>query len=167
MVVTEIGSRVYRIEHSGNLQTAFGRGDDSMPVKEGRGLYLVRLELPTGVNPELGERRFNFNVKTTKDGITFQKGIGGGRRGWVGEAIPFENFITSAQMPLGRTARYMNNPTITATVRELFGNLPYDCNVNVLSDFEGYRQGFGTYYDELRTHLPLIVEALNELSGKK
>lgn len=166
MVVRETGSRVFQIEHSGNLETAFDNDGRTMPVSEGRGLYLVRLELPTGNNPELINRAFGVNIRTNKDHITYSKGLGGGKRGFVGEPIPFEMFITSAVVPIERAARPINLPAITEIVNKLFGDMPYDCNVNVCTEFEGYRAGLGPKYDELRTHLPLIVEALNELSGK-
>jgi len=171
MTVRETGSRVFHIKHEGRITQAWGREENPMQVSEGRGLYLVRLEIPTGVNPELRDKRFGVCVRTNKDHITFGKGLGGGKRGWVGEPIPFNKYINSATIPSSRVTRSIDdvrtNSTINGAIREIFGDVPYDCNVNVCTEFEGYRAGFGPRYDEIRTHLPLIVEAIGELSGKK
>ena len=173
MAVQDISSRLFNIKGEGKLETAystdFGTSDEtdksSSLVKSGRCLYLVRLELSSEGHPEIKDDKFSLSIRTTKNGIEYQKGLGGGRRGWVGEEISFENLIEKAHFPNERT----NEPApfdIRSALDDILKGYHYNCNFKVYSEFDGYKDGFLAKFDKLKTYMPIIIRAVKEVQTK-
>jgi len=163
MTVQELNSRLFYVRGEDNLELALGEGKAPLRVEKGRCLYLARFELSlAGQNPELPGEQFELLVRTTKENISYQKGLGGGHRGWVGKEIPFEELVKSAQFPNTRT-----KDTAVLSVREaleeIFAGYDYNCNFRIFSEFEGSRQGLGNQFDKIGTYLPMIVKASKEI----
>lgn len=162
MTIQEITSRVLLIRGTGTLHVAYGDDGTSAEVQNGRCLYLVRLELATEGHPEINADKFALHVRTTKDGITYSKGLGGSRRGWQGKEIPFEQFTGSAQFPHERTDKSVDT-LVGNELADILRGFHYNCNFNIYSEFEGYRDGFGPRFDVRRTYLPIIGSAIREV----
>ena len=164
MAVQEINSRVFYIKGEATLEIALRDNGTSIAVENARCLYMVRLELAPEGHPELRGREFDVSVVTTHDGITYQKGLGGGRRGWVGDPIPFEKLVESARFPNER-AKQQANPFLREALDLLFEGYHYNGNAAIYSEFEGYRHGLGDSFDEGMTYAPILTQAGREIVG--
>lgn len=165
MAIQEIKSRLYYIRVDSRLEVAYGNSETPFPVEKGRCLCLVRLELALEGHPEINDDRFNLDLRTTKDGIYFSKGLGGGKRGWLGEEIPFERFIEKAQFPNNRTDTAVDK-TVRDALADILRGYNYNCNFRVFSEFEGFRDGLGHIFDQRKTYMPIIVQAVKEVQPK-
>ncbi|MBI2665795.1 hypothetical protein HYX12_04195 [Candidatus Woesearchaeota archaeon] len=161
MTVQEADLRLFYIRGEGRIEAAYGR-DSTIKVDKGRCLYLVRLELEPVGGLELNDDKFDLMVRTTQDGITFQRGRGGGHRGWVGEEIPFEQLVKDAVFPRIR-AKGTPDTVVTDALNNLLQGFHYNCYAIICSEFEGYRDGLGRDFSRIRTYLPVITQAVSEV----
>lgn len=162
MTVQEIKSRLFHIKGEGRLETAYKNDGTSIPVEKGRCLYIVRLELALEGHPEIKEDKFDMRVITTKEELSYSKGLGGVRRGVVGDVVPFDGLIEDSVFPKVRSDKPIDL-VVKEALTDLLSGYRYNCRFNVYSEFDGYWDGFRNHFNERRTYLPIVRQAMEEV----
>jgi hypothetical protein len=165
MAIRDISTRLFHIRGEHILKVAQIRGDLPVSIPKGRSLYMVRLEVAPKGNPEITQDQFSLSVISTTDDFTYQKGLGGGQRGFVGNKVPYEKLIEGAAFPEGRT-KTEADPFIVEAVVSIMAGYRYNCNMRLFTEYRGFRQIpplSRDNFDELRTYMPAIIQAFREV----
>ncbi|MCX6742362.1 MAG: hypothetical protein NTX24_04300 [Candidatus Pacearchaeota archaeon] len=169
MTVQELSTKLFYIRGENELKLAQIDNKPSVVIERGRCLYMVRLEVALAGHPEIIDKRFELKVKRATEEIYLSKGLGGGQRGLVGEEIPFERFIANATFPNDRTDEKpeFTDPLIEEATKAILRGLNYNCNFKIYSQYGGIHGGIHSrhmvQFNETKTYLPVIVQALEEV----
>ncbi len=162
MVLEEITTRLFNIRGETVITTAYSNKNETFQVKNGRCLYLVRLEVANQKHPEITENECYFDILTTYAGVT-----GSGHRR-EGDVMTFEQLVSKhSKIPIARclqSDKYRYNCLSSEPeLSTIFEGYVFNIHARILSEFDGYRQAFAAHHDEGRTYTSVILRACREV----
>jgi hypothetical protein len=171
MITHDISSRLMYIQGEATLNKSYSGENDAEPVNLGRCIYAVRLELAPRGHPEITEDRFDLDVRTTWNGVYWQKGVGGGKRGPSENQVTFKELTKNIQTPTERANKSVPEGMREA-LTEILGEDVFNCNARIYSEFDGTWRYFqdrslGCFhcdnrFNKLKTYLPIVIQACQE-----
>jgi len=162
MLIKDTFSRLLHFAGNYNLEEAFTKGRQRIPLDDGRVRYLVRLELAPLDNQELRTNYGHYNVHTTWGHVPYDFGT---KSYDLSGIIPFENF--NLGLPPQKRAINTNHLQLQAELAELITESYFDFNAYICSTIDGRqfsnRNNQESEIDNQRTYQPVFTAIVNDI----